>query len=84
MEEEIIKTVVAQTIEDIERVQGFELSPEELSEYWISYTQEVPKVLQTHISQKIFDNTGVKVYWINGKEVKVVLHEEEVDSSNSV
>ena len=74
MNSELAKKIVEVTLEDIERVQSFELPKNELSHYWLNYAEEVPRHLRVPISQYIFHQTQVKVLWITGQEVKIELY----------
>ena len=69
----MIKNVVESTIKDIERVQNFKLP--ELGEYWLRYPEEVPENLRALVSRQIFSQTRVRVLWISGTEVQVVLQD---------
>lgn len=71
--DEIVKIVVETTLQDIEKVKD-KVPP--FKEYWLKYSEEVPVNLRASISQKIYHETGVKVYWASGKEVKIVLSDE--------
>lgn len=71
------KEAINFTVADINHKKGFNLSKEELYHYWLRYPKEFEEKYRNHISWKIFTLTGSKVYWIDGKEVRVVLYDEK-------
>lgn len=69
------KDAIKQTAVDIEYKRTF-IPKEELSEYWLRYPKTIEEKYRNHISNIIVRETGAKVYWLNGKEVKVVLYDD--------
>lgn len=70
------KDAIKQTTVDINYKRTF-IPQKELSEYWLRYPKTIEQKYRNHISTVIVKETGAKVYWLNGKEVKVVLYDEE-------
>lgn len=70
-----LRDVIDVTTKDIKFVQGMIIPKDELSEYWLRYSLEVPKKLRAQVSKEIFKALNVKVLWISGFEVNIKLYD---------
>lgn len=68
-----IEVVVQIITQEIQRVKGLGLSQKDLTKFWLSLSEEIPRSDWGKISVPIYKKTNSKVLWINENTVEVDL-----------